>query len=261
MFNILRKKTVEVHCYTDNRTVFNLFQLKRAVDFYPKWWKDLPKFQDRASFLTIKSCYGFLELYKRSFVLQLWSDFTAVPSEKSTISYGDQSKEDESNDHMKVLAPSEDFGFQFHPPSQYKGMVDTSIHDVIKLISPWKMVCNENTNFMVTDLFYNKPLANDNFTILPGLLNFKYQNSINFFIRMKKTQIDFDVGMPIIMITPLTEKKIKFVHHLDMKSTLILESENKNGFPAFNHKVFKKIKLDKQENKIGKCPFGFGKYK
>jgi hypothetical protein len=70
MLNIFQKPVV-IDCYTDNPHAFEYAKPSKATEFLPKWWKSLPK----DGHANMSRCAGFIDLYRKSYVLPMWSDF------------------------------------------------------------------------------------------------------------------------------------------------------------------------------------------
>ena len=81
MFSFGKEKPLIVHFFTTREEVFLHAKPKKAMQYMPKWVKELPKPhfpEDMESplhkKLNMKSCPGLVNLYRKGFVFPLWSD-------------------------------------------------------------------------------------------------------------------------------------------------------------------------------------------
>jgi hypothetical protein len=81
MFWFFKKKPIDIHFFTTREEVFNLAKPKHAIEFIPDWFKKLPAHrftnepnQNLIGNRNIKTCPGFVNLYKTGFIFSLWSD-------------------------------------------------------------------------------------------------------------------------------------------------------------------------------------------
>ena len=90
MFFFFKRKKIVVDCFTDNYSINELFPIQTANNFYPDWWKNLPKTYDamnkwglRVSQSTMKKCPAIIDLYKTGFIMPLWSDLQILSDDKN----------------------------------------------------------------------------------------------------------------------------------------------------------------------------------
>lgn len=219
MLKWLRNKLagpVYVDCYTSDIAVFKTARIKSAVNYYPDWWKTLPPefqmpvfegvphFTRKAS--TMRYCAGFIDLFKKSFCLPLWSDIMirveAVGNPSYVWKYADgrsTAVEHSTEQRGKFLSGGE---FQH-----------------LKLTSPWILVCEEDINFLYFDPFWTSNHEENGVMVPPGIVNFKYQSSthLNMFVRKlpnAPNTVELKFNTPVAFITPLTERKVVLRYHL-----------------------------------------------
>lgn len=244
-----RTPEINVDGFTFSPSVYEYAPLVRAVDTVPEFWKSLanpdPKHyvdeQDGYRVIrqsTLKNCYGFIELYKRGFILENWSAIAfLVEQEGYRFYYADL---DQPQSH-----PKEQLGSGF-----------TDFHHA-KLISPW--LIKEKTGVK----FHFGPAAwshdKYDFVMPPGILDYRMNHAthVNLLLRAKPEpyNITIEFGEPLAHIIPLTDKKIKLTNHLvDQFEYDKLKIHTANSFMGWR----KVVKLMDRNEQRGKCPMGFG---
>mgnify|MGYP000309550904 CR=1 FL=1 len=228
--NILRSfSSTKIDCYTNRSDVLDLTPIEYSNKVIPEWFKNTkPSYEcefDNRQSPTIKHCEGFKNLLKTGFVLRLWSDLRInIHKDGYTWVFADQKSETE-----------------WHNSNQWKSFYDEDKYYHIKIKSPYKLVCNDDTKFYCTphELFPHNQLK-----ILSGILDFKHQHSthINCFIEKKEQEIVIPHGFPLYQFIPLTNNKVKIQNKLTSKETMTsLETPT--------------VKFVGNYNYIKKCPF------
>lgn len=232
-------KPVVVDCYTADQSVFEYSKIDRAVNFYPDWWREIPKDVD---WLTMKGCAGFLDQYKKSFVMPMWSDFNVKLNEDNTFTWRFP------NDEMSSAT--------WHEPIEYPNWIhDKSQH--IKLMSPWLLHCDEEVYFQILPVQFSKNRLFE-WQSVTGVVEYKHQHSTNVNLFLNGNQCsDFSIafGEPLIFLVPLTERKVVFKYHL-------VSSEEIKRKQSIFAKVAKNKYLSSKKLKTAQtaaCPFSRGK--
>ena len=128
MFNFLKnRRPGVVNCYTSNKAVYDYASIAPAFKYTPQWFKQLPKGQE-----NMRQCWGFLDLFKRSFVMPMWCDLDVEMGENGTFNW--QFHDGQSEAYV-------------HRARQYSDWLDESSHYHMKLISPWVFTCDEDVYF------------------------------------------------------------------------------------------------------------------
>jgi hypothetical protein len=81
-----RTPTLILDCYTVEGSVYRATPIVPAIKAKPEWIDKVQKNNSRIKIdddnniilnqlKTVRTCYGFLELYKRGFILESWCDF------------------------------------------------------------------------------------------------------------------------------------------------------------------------------------------
>lgn len=231
-------KSITLDCYTSDRQAYEHAKIQQAGKFIPDWWKSLPK---DVPFPTMRQCAGFIDLYKKSFVLPLWSDVDiSISDDQYTWQYADHCSNAEG-----------------HSGAQFDGWVSEESNFHLKLISPWRLKCDKEVFFQWSDVSWDGERV-FKYTTPTAVVEYKYQHAtnVNLLFNKKVVQdIRLHHGTPLVFITPLTEKKVVLRHHLVSESEV---EQLSNPFPAVNIGRYMSAKKHAKK-KESKCPFGFGK--
>lgn len=233
--------------FTFRTGVYKLYPVDYSTKFFPEWWKKLPKeYMDKNNnnrlSSTMKRCEGFIDYYKNSISIPLWSDLALnIRSEFNTVNW----------DFSDMITSA-----TTHPWYQMEGLMRDQQFSHIKINSVWNLKTKEDIYWTWSQPMWN---FDDPFTIIvpPAVINFKYQHStnINIFI---KTSIDkfmiLPVGMPMANLTPITEKEVVLHRHL-ISEKEYHEMDDISYANSFTHK-YRNAKKILQE-KESKCPFHF----
>ena len=258
-----KKKEHVIDCFTTDSYALEYCKITSAVRHYPEWFKRLPGMVDFDNKLipSIQHCHGFKDLYKNSFMMPYWS---STQIKVNTIENPGYRYESVSKVTMEE-----------HTWEQISGYLPEQKIGHMKILSPWLLKSKDLIKFHWSDPIWNSNRLND-FTILPGILDFKYQHSLNinilFEYREKERLVNLEPGMPLVMLTPLVDDDttVKMVCHQITEAEAIKYNYNIRVNPFklntqgnFESLYLKKKKfLDRHEENIiqdKKCPFGFGK--
>ena len=211
MFNFFKNKkdAVKVKCYTTSRTGIHYAYPPQIVS-QPSWAKKLKgascletarsmvEKTEPHTFSTIQTCPGRFELYKKGFIIPLWSDLYIQVNEEGEWKY-------QFSDLESKIAE--------HPWPQYSSMCKEGEFSHLKLVSPWVLDSPEDVDFIAIKPAWEIK-ALHGLEILPGILNFYHQHStnINLFIKNskeKKQEFFLKAGTPLFHIIPLSDRKVE----------------------------------------------------
>lgn len=205
-----KKKEIVLHCYTDRSEVYNYFPIVEAKRKIPEWFKKIPvpafKNIEDNNFqtLNLKQCVGFLEYYKKGFMLPLWSDLALNIGARNSLDYSWQYSDGCSN-------------IDLHDPQQTNNNFDPLLYQHLKLISPWQFRCDEDISFLAIEPGWQFDVLGTA-RILSGVVDFKYQSAthVNIFCTReeKESRLMWKAGMPLYHYIPLTDRKITLKTHL-----------------------------------------------
>lgn len=230
-----RRSKVVVDCFTTDPFVYEDAKIESGIHFYPEWWKSIPQTnqdwekvylktynpENLGGINTMKSCLGFMNLYRRSFVLPLWCEFRLHIGSEEAMNNG---------------LPAYSFSFadrkshaESHPTADHNNSFKEKDYQHLKIFSPWKLDCQSSVDWMLSPPSWHMMNKLEPVTILPGIVDFCYQAStnINMFIKRQKSEdlfLHFPFRLPMYHLIPLTEKKVSLRHHLVSEEELNLIS-------------------------------------
>jgi hypothetical protein len=251
MFNFFIKRSkVTVDCFTNNINALEYFPVARASEFYPEWWKSLPKLHSTTDDngleikrATMKSCDGFIDLYQQGLIIPLWSDLVI---------------ETMPNGFRYNFAEGGNNELGRHDYDQMSSEFMNYIH--FKIMSPWRLQEKTDIKFLFFQPTYNNVSTLLDWHIMPGVVDFSYQHATNINILAPRgRRFEIAAGCPMAHVIPLTDKDVEIkTHFLDVKDMNHIELFYSN-YPFFNGS-YKKMKRLKREKNESKCPFrGFKK--
>lgn len=206
---------VYLDCYTSRKDVYDLAKIESATRFYPEWWKKLKNSFDATDannttlgdriVPTMRYCVGFTSLFKRALCIPLWSDLrlTVGPVNSGFYKWIYSDRKSEAGVH-----PYEQRG-EFAPDSHYQHL---------KLDCPWTVKCDGEVSFLFFDpVWTGEP--NSSVITPPGILDFKYQHSININMLVARDPedpkvIDLRYGTPLAFLVPMTDRRVVLRYHL-----------------------------------------------
>lgn len=238
-----RSKQVVLDCFTSMAGVYENAKIDRATNFYPNWWKELPKSgaideNDMGVKNTMKGCVGFIDYYKSSLVLPMWSDLMVEVGLIGGV------------DYRWKFALDDCSATPHNPDARGNGFPDYKFSH-LKLNSPWLIESSTDLK-----LLYAEPTwamsALPTVSVAPGVVNTKVNTSTHmnlFFTRTKEVQkFIIPYNQPIAQIFPLTEKKITLRHHLVSHEEYKKRHDAKHFLGCFSGWLPK-------TQKAKKCPF------
>ena len=235
MIFLFKKPKLVLDCFTDRPDVFNFSKIDYAYKFYPEWWKQTPKsyilnFYEQS---TIKRCRGIIDTYKHGLMVPLWCDLSInVENKKYRWQFSDYKTDAD-----------------IHESKQWEAFVNPDNYGHLKIQSPWYIKCKTDTKFYWIQPFWNYPLDTP-YYILPGILDFKYNNSANINIMLdlqKNYTHTIKAYTPMAHMVPISDKEIIIKHHLiDTKEYYNLHSNVTATFTK-SYLIHKK-NIDNQES-------------
>lgn len=265
MFDIfIKKKEIVLECFTYLDYVQQYTPIDYGHNFFPDWWKKNPNEVLEKdlngvvnSQATIKSCEAFKSFYKSGLVIPSWFELELMVLQHDQI-----------KDHSwRYVSSSPDVSFHYsHSKSHYENFALRDGNN-IKFDTPWLLRTKQNVSWVWSQPTWSLREHLSTFTILPGVINFKYQHgaNINLFVtneeKIKSTIIK--PNTPLVALHPMSDYIIKLKTILvDEKEFSSLDGLN-NLFFRRNAKDFSKLYsnkkqfIDNLEKKKSKCPFSF----
>jgi hypothetical protein len=250
----IKRKEIVLDCFTHNYSAYENAKIDYAYKYMPEWWKKTPSFDETTNYATIKNCVAFIDFYKKGLCIPSWFELDM--------------KINVANDPNNILyewnASNSDFSESSHDQSQFVNFSENAGKN-FKITSPWLFKEKSDIKFVWSQPTWNLKSLIFNMSVLPGVVSFKHQHSthINFYIsnRMYEQQLSIEPLTPLVILHPMSDKKIKVVNHLISKD----EWDNRMG--ALNNmtlvntsqrlikKYSKKVKLNEKIENVKKCPF------
>ena len=202
----IKKRKITIDAFTNVTGVYEYFPIQNANKFVPDWWKRIPGYLDLPNSVginvktpTLKTCSGFIDLYNKGFVLPLWADLIFETKKTGEYAFQFSNPESTMNSHMS---------------QQFGGQIKDYIH--LKLISPWYLKEKTGIKFLLFQPSWNHINSCPDFTIPPGIVDFKSQvvSNINMFVPAKDARYEVKNNTPLLHIIPLTDKDLEIKHHL-----------------------------------------------
>lgn len=224
--------TVHIDFYTVRPEVYRYAKIDHAMNFLPSWYKDLSvkNYDSRCPGgvqYSMKGCYGFRELFKRSLIMPLWSDVNIFLGKAGT----DLAHWNFSDACSSITVNTE---------RDYGSFLDATKIQSLKFESPWYAFTKSDVNFCYVQPTWNTMKYSDTLHVLPGLMDFKHQSGthVNMALSRKPEDktLELKHGMPLVHIMPLTEEKVKIKHHLADEKEMFNRVKNHGvgmGFPIF----------------------------
>jgi hypothetical protein len=242
----LRKSKIVLDSFTCHSSILELFPIAPAMEYLPDWWKRMPNQYgqklDNGMVLpvsTIKRCQGFIDLYKTGFIIPLWSELLIGTNNRGEWAYVNS-----DSDKLSIIQ---------HEKEQFGNHFDDKLH--IKILSPWLLKEKTGVRFYWTGCPWND--INNKIVAMPGIVEFKYQNSsnINMFLAKEDMQADIKAGTPIVHMIPLVDKEVEIRNHcVDTIEYDKMSAHTQTHISFLNNYNTRKKILDQKESK---CPFGF----
>ena len=200
---LFKKKKLVVNCFTNRQEVASYAPIKHAHAFYPEWWKSLPKtmptHNGTIQSATMKTCAGMRDLYQQGLMLPMWCDLNMDVGEVGNVSFRYQYADEKSI-------------VETHIAEQRGGFANENLYQHVKLLSPWRLTCDEEIPFMWVEPTWNMQDLTQ-YRVLPGVTEFKYQHAthINMMFPRKPQEVStvlIPFGTPLVQMVPVTEREI-----------------------------------------------------
>jgi len=249
MLFFFKKKEIVLDCFTTVPHVYEYAKIEKAIKYIPEWWKNTPKtLADNTP--TIKNCVGLIDFYKKGIVIPSWFEMDLTVFKDNSETWFEWAA---SNNDLNTA--------ESHQPEMFSSFADKNGKN-IKITSPWMLKTKEEVYFTWTEPTWNIRSLVTKISVLPAVINFKYQHatSINLFVELTDKDQKFTIPAlnPLVIMHPLTEKNVVINTHLiDEKEKLKIFGVRRlilrrNGDPVDVYK--KKKNLVDQIDRIN-CPF------
>lgn len=231
MLFFLKKKSSVVTLITTDEAVFKYSRPERAAKFIPQWFKTLPKnlyIDDQLDPKnTLRSCPGFIDLYKEGFIVPSWSEFN--------LELG--------SDYYRFAFADKKSSIASHNINQLRNSPFSETHIIGKLVNPWWIKANKQTKLLFTAPTWNN-FGADDLCVVPGVMNlhdFFIGLNINMLFKKQPEAKVYSIsfGQPLCHIIPLSENPV------ELRYELVTENELSKIVTAHPFKFFFSDRLKK----------------
>lgn len=234
MLFFIKNKKIVVDAFTRHEAIASQYAIKKASAFIPEWWKNAEKSymaDDLYKMPTIRTCPGILDLYKKGFMIPIWTDIAFKVS--------DNNYQWQCADRATEIS--------IHDSKQWEAFADADKFGHLKIMSEWSIRTNKNVDWLFTEPYWNTGI-DKKYSISPGVLN-AYHTNMPLNIQMmidKSSDYRFDItaGEPLVHMIPLSDKEI------EIKTHVVSDSDWKK-YSVIHRSKF----LNGYNNTIKKCPF------
>lgn len=203
---IFKKKPIHIECFNQSQNLAEIYPIKKAFHYVPDWWKKLDKSFYVHNVLTempwekptLRSCAGFIELYRNGLIMPMWADFDLFVD----------------LDCYKFHSPYEKFKVHNHNSQEHNYALDGYHH--LKILSPWLFRERTGVKFLWVPCSWSHLTDAPNLRFVPAAVDYKHQytTNLNCFVPKSKTQFRVESGTPIAQIIPMSDRPIKITTHV-----------------------------------------------
>lgn len=196
--------------FTSRPEVYEFAKIDKATNHIPPWWKNLPKVPvsfeniDSGKQTNMKHCIGFIDYFKNSFVIPMWSDLNLMVGKEGTTDHRWQFADKMSS--LKV-----------HPANQRGVYLNEVKYQHFKLETPWAIKTNKLVYFSWSGATWNTKEP-EKIIYFPAVIDFYNQTALNINIACRRSdqekEILIPLRQPLVHILPMTEKEIILKTHL-----------------------------------------------
>jgi len=215
MFSIFSKrKSFVVDFITTDYKAYEYFPIDKSNKFIPQWWKDITQeykddnFKTKANRLnTLKRCPGFIDVFKYSYTLPLWTDCEIIVDERI-------------NDHVYSATSADNSEITSHPSYEAGNFMPSNSLIHFKFQSPWIGYSSKKTDLLWnwSPAVWNNPNLLNKLIIPTAFRNFRGGTTTNIHTFMSSAEsqvLNLDAGVPMIHMIPMSDKKIEVKCHYD----------------------------------------------
>lgn len=222
LFGVDKHSHVEV--FTKYKFLYDIEETrpKPASQFIPKWWKNMPRTETLINGKktgTAKTCPSFSQMFSQGIVIPMWTDVIFK----------------RTKDGFTWETPESTFTWEFHHNEQFISYLNLPKYQtVFKAISPWHIKTNKNVSVYQFPMFFH---FNQDYTILPGIINTDYHWTINQQMIYTSDKDEFMIkrGDPFAWYLPFKRDKFNFeVSVADEKKQKQMDDNHMSVFTKFS---------------------------
>jgi hypothetical protein len=245
-------RKVTLNCYTDRPYAYEHAKVKKGVADIPEWWKNLPpsgfNWKDKEhsnyftlfSFNTMRSCPAFIELFRKSFTISMWSDLRInIGSSENPVWSAQYS------DAVSHVSAHDDF--------QWGEFFSSRDYQHLKITPPWYFKTSKNIDFAWVPATWNHLTSPQEMIVFPGIDNYSITTGTDINMAFKRdstkdTALTLKYQTPLVHLIPITDRKVELKHHL-VSSEELEKIKAHNTAITFANSYYKKKDLLKRGKK------------
>lgn len=237
------EKPITIDFFTTDPGAYHHAPVVKSNKMMPEWIKTVKSRPHTfgGNDNTIKQCNGFVDYFKNSYTIPLWSDVDIYIGEEGGIEYSYNFA-----DRKSVI--------EHHPDDQRGDYLPQLKYQHLKFISPWAAVSNKSVNVHWTSPTWQID-SPEKMIILPAVVDYAYTHStnINVIIPRAKEGKEFRLytGQPMANLIPMTEKRV------EAKCHLVDEKEFESIMLHAGSNTYFKNAINRHKANPNTCPFGF----
>lgn len=196
---MFKRKKINLIANTHSTGLIDLFPLEKSC--LPDFFNNLPKTGLAGNIPNnVRICAGLTDLYSRSISIQAWQDIEIIITSNGTVNFDAAQPEFAGTSH----------NLKTQTPGAWPEYVNA------KLLSPWMLECNKDVQWTMIQNTWSQSHPGE-FLVVPGNLEFKYQNMSNINLLIKKpkegsTKIKIKAGDPLALLIPNFEEEFDLEH-------------------------------------------------
>lgn len=215
MISILSKrKKITVDFITADYKAYDYFPIDKSNKFIPQWWKDIPQeyesdiFKTKANRInTLKRCPGFMDVFRYSYTMPLWTSCEIIV-------------DDRVNEHGYLTVCADGSVITSHDASQGGKFLTSNSLIHFKFDSPWCGYSSKKRDLLWnwSPAMWNNPDLLNRLMLPTAFRNFRGGTGTNIHTFMDSSKRDvlyLEAGVPMINMTPMTDKKVEVKCHYD----------------------------------------------
>jgi hypothetical protein len=203
---LIKKSNIVVDFFTETHIEPGINAPDKAIKFLPQWWRELPgdHLQGLTPSANLRKCPGFIDYFRSSIALPMWSDLVL-------------SVEAEGSPHYAYQYADRKSSVEVHEQSQRGVYLPETKYQNVKLINPWVARTKQNVQWV-----FSQPtwcfLEPQKVIVPSGILCLKDQHELNVNMIVPRaagetTVLNFAVGQPLAFLTPMSDAQVLVKHH------------------------------------------------
>lgn len=203
------EKTINLDCFTAIEQLPELFPILPTTKALPAWYRNLPMEVSANSpvfpsltLSTIKGCSGIKDFFTNSITIPNWIEHRISVKPSGEVHF---------------MALREDMKLDSHDVRIQMGNAMPN-YTHVKLSSPWRFKEKSGVNWVFTQAVWHHTDPCE-FSIPPGIIDYKYQHTtnVNILVPWPKSdlkEVIIPSGKPLVQLVPMSDKQVKIHMHV-----------------------------------------------